>query len=123
MLASLTLVEWNVQICTLLISTIMLSTMLPSSSVKAKPKTAENQGTKGGAAGDTKGKEPRRYLPFLIPFRATLQLSTVAAILAVDFHLFPRRFAKTEEYGTSLVLFGFEFPRLKVSLLYEIIFT
>lgn len=41
--------------------------------------------------------------PFLTHFRACVMLLTVVAILAVDFTPFPRRFAKTEEFGTSLM--------------------
>ncbi|KAI8826394.1 hypothetical protein BJ741DRAFT_671372 [Chytriomyces cf. hyalinus JEL632] len=34
------------------------------------------------------------FRPFSLVFRSYLQLVTVIAILAVDFHVFPRRFAK-----------------------------
>ena len=38
---------------------------------------------------------------FINAARCFLQFSTCIAILAVDFHSFPRRFAKTEKYGVS----------------------
>jgi len=37
--------------------------------------------------------------------RALVMLITCVAILAVDFHAFPRRFAKTEHFGTGMVEF------------------
>lgn len=48
-------------------------------------------------------EKPRRLL-FVSHYRSSLLLSTALAILAVDFHIFPRRFVKTEDYGTSLVM-------------------
>ncbi|KAG7393413.1 hypothetical protein PHYPSEUDO_009617 [Phytophthora pseudosyringae] len=48
------------------------------------------------------GKE----LPFLTNFRAQIMISTCFAILAVDFTVFPRRFAKTENYGFSVMDIG-----------------
>uniref|UniRef100_A0A914EGU4 Phosphatidylinositol-glycan biosynthesis class W protein n=1 Tax=Acrobeloides nanus TaxID=290746 RepID=A0A914EGU4_9BILA len=47
--------------------------------------------------------KPTEYLAY---FRSAFLLGTVLAILAVDFRVFPRRFAKTESYGYSVMDIG-----------------
>lgn len=49
-------------------------------------------------------KDHRRS--FITCFRSTVNMTTVMCILAVDFHIFPRRFAKAESYGFGLMDVG-----------------
>uniref|UniRef100_A0A0C9QI82 Phosphatidylinositol-glycan biosynthesis class W protein n=1 Tax=Fopius arisanus TaxID=64838 RepID=A0A0C9QI82_9HYME len=44
-----------------------------------------------------------KRIPFLTHFRALTNIITAICILAVDFRVFPRKFAKTELYGYSLM--------------------
>lgn len=45
-------------------------------------------------------------LPFITNTRVFVNLMTAISILAVDFAVFPRRYAKTETYGTGVMDFG-----------------
>uniref|UniRef100_A0A1A8C3V6 Phosphatidylinositol-glycan biosynthesis class W protein n=1 Tax=Nothobranchius kadleci TaxID=1051664 RepID=A0A1A8C3V6_NOTKA len=45
-------------------------------------------------------------VPFVTLFRVFVNVKTAISILAVDFAIFPRRYAKTETYGTGAMDFG-----------------
>ncbi|XP_034088971.1 phosphatidylinositol-glycan biosynthesis class W protein isoform X2 [Gymnodraco acuticeps] len=47
-----------------------------------------------------------KQVPFVTIFRVFVNVKTAISILAVDFSVFPRRYAKAETYGTGVMDFG-----------------
>ncbi|KAG5284149.1 hypothetical protein AALO_G00023470 [Alosa alosa] len=51
-------------------------------------------------------KVETNLVPFVTVFRVQVNVKTALCILAVDFSVFPRRYAKTETYGTGVMDLG-----------------
>ena len=83
------------------------STAKPYAKLQSNGKLETNG--KPAASKDQKASDdldPLPVKPFITTYRGAMMIVTCASILAVDFPVFPRRFAKTESFGTSLMDMG-----------------
>ncbi|CAH1773466.1 unnamed protein product [Owenia fusiformis] len=97
------LADHTTQILTTLLMFI-LGILIASRSITSY-KTSKNGGTITNTL-DILNKKLSAHRPFISGFRAYVNIATAISILAVDFRIYPRRFAKVETYGSGLMDVG-----------------
>ncbi|KAK0353786.1 Glucosaminyl phosphatidylinositol (GlcN-PI) nositol acylation protein [Friedmanniomyces endolithicus] len=93
--------------------------LLPGVAVVLQPRVENKQTPRPPIHDRTNGKpkgsddpdpdqelDPLPIKPYITAYRGAMMIITCTSILAVDFKVFPRRFAKTESFGTSLMDLG-----------------
>ncbi|PWY88696.1 GPI-anchored wall transfer protein 1 [Aspergillus sclerotioniger CBS 115572] len=92
---------WTLNALLIAPALMILNSRPPRGQQKAKPPP---RSTAADKTSDMSESLPMH--PFLTTYRAAMMIITCIAILAVDFPAFPRRFAKVENWGTSLMDLG-----------------
>ncbi|KAM0329343.1 hypothetical protein ACHAQA_004649 [Verticillium albo-atrum] len=90
----------------LLLGPALLIYLLPRSQARRKPVVPPKNAVKHTADVASGPLSTLSLKPFLTNYRGGMLIVTCLAILAVDFRIFPRRFAKVETWGTSLMDMG-----------------
>jgi glucosaminylphosphatidylinositol acyltransferase len=91
----------------MLVTPAILIYFLPQNTSKKKPKLPPSSKVNTGTSKARKdGLGVLSLKPFLTQYRGSMLVLTCLSILAVDFRVFPRRFAKVETWGTSLMDLG-----------------
>jgi phosphatidylinositol glycan class W len=119
-------VDFLLQCCTILCATTVYADspqtltgllLLPAIAAYLQPKDGSAEDDEAiakqdrNAAEKSKDDEPKErdplpVKPFITSYRGAMMIITCCSILAVDFPIFPRRFGKTEAFGTSLMDLG-----------------
>ena len=90
---------------TILVSPAALLYILPSTNGNRK-RASKPMPSKPAESAEGDELEQLPIRPFITIYRGAMIVVTCLAILAVDFRIFPRRFAKVETWGTSLMDVG-----------------
>ncbi|KAK3329082.1 GWT1-domain-containing protein [Apodospora peruviana] len=88
----------------LLLTAALFIYALPPNLSRKKPRLLPDAKSRAAASAGSLGVLSTK--PFLTNYRGNMMVVTCICILAVDFRLFPRRFAKVETWGTSLMDMG-----------------
>lgn len=90
--------KWTLLLAQLITSVLLLCTLFNGR------KSAKNTKAEISTAWQSVSVTYKRQ--FVTDFRVFVNIATACSILAVDFRIYPRRFAKTETYGTGLMDVG-----------------